>query len=146
MNIRNIDIQLTDARAGLSRAHASDAGLRPALHRGRETRPAYARIRAYRRAYGALGGLRGSLVCSRSGLARSRGVCVLNDPGVIDPGYQGDVGVVLFNASDEPVSFAAGDRIAQLLIVPVATPDVTVVESFDAPTERGVDGFGSTGV
>ena len=145
MNIRNIDIQLTDARAGLSRAHASDAGYDLRCIEDVRLDP-HTRVFVPTGVRMALSEGYAGLVCSRSGLARSRGVCVLNDPGVIDPGYQGDVGVVLFNASDEPVSFAAGDRIAQLLIVPVATPDVTVVESFDAPTERGVDGFGSTGV
>lgn len=145
MSLRKIEVRFTDEHAGFSRAHESDAGYDLRCLKKVWLEP-YARVFVPTGVRVAIPEGYAGLVCSRSGLARSRGVCVLNDPGVIDPGYQGDVGVVLFNASDAPVSFDAGDRIAQLLIVPVATPLPIVVDAFDAPTERGMDGFGSTGV
>lgn len=87
------------------------------------------------------------LVCSRSGHAANHGVFVLNAPGVIDPGYRGEVGVVLMNLGENIARFQAGDRIAQLLIVPA--PSFTLVQNknaFTTETDRGEHGFGSTGV
>jgi dUTP pyrophosphatase len=86
------------------------------------------------------------LVCSRSGLALKHGVFVLNAPGVIDPGYRGNVSVILFNVGPTNFHIAPCDRIAQLLIVPVA--DAVLAQNKNAlaaPTERGDGGFGSTG-
>ncbi len=81
------------------------------------------------------------LVCDRSSLAR-RGLKTAG--GVIDAGYRGELGVVLWNISDKPQHVKAGERLAQLLIVPVAAPAVREVPNLDA-TARGVNGFGSTG-
>lgn len=78
----------------------------------------------------------------RSGLA-SRGV--VTSLGTIDNGYRGDVGVTLFNHSQNCVFINHGDRIAQLVVCPVAYPEVVEVEEL-SETERGADGFGSTGV
>lgn len=89
------------------------------------------------------------LICPRSGLALKSGITVLNAPGVIDPGYRGEVCVVLMNLSNEQFSVCPGDRIAQLLIVPTRTFRVFEwdgVPSDFFTTERGEDGFGSTGV
>lgn len=84
------------------------------------------------------------LVCSRSGLAAKRGVFVLNSPGIIDPGYRGEVGVVLHNSGAFPFQVSIGERLAQLLIVKLAT--VTFKEADDlGDSERGMRGFGSTG-
>ena len=86
------------------------------------------------------------LVCSRSGLALNHGVFVLNAPGIIDPGYQGDVMAILMNVSDRDFRISAGDRIAQLLIL--ETPDIVLVQNenaFDHTSSRGEGGFGSTG-
>lgn len=86
------------------------------------------------------------LVCSRSGLALNHGVFVLNAPGIIDPGYQGDVMAILANMSDKDFRITTGDRIAQLLILEV--PQVKLVQNenaFDHTTSRGEGGFGSTG-
>jgi dUTP pyrophosphatase len=86
------------------------------------------------------------LIAPRSGLAINHGITVLNAPGVIDPDYRGEIKVILYNAGDEPYIVATGDRIAQLLIVKLAMvtlephPDLALDE-----TERGSDGFGSTG-
>ncbi|HEX8084685.1 MAG TPA: dUTP diphosphatase, partial [Solirubrobacteraceae bacterium] len=84
------------------------------------------------------------LVLPRSGLAARHGVGVVNGPGLIDPNYRGEVKVVLINHSAEEFSADAGDRIAQLLVVPFAAPPVEVVSELSA-TERGEGGFGSSG-
>jgi dUTP pyrophosphatase len=85
------------------------------------------------------------LVLPRSGHASRHGIGVVNGPGLIDSGYRGEISVLLINHGDAEVSFARGDRIAQLTIVPVPSIEWTEVESLDV-TERGDGGFGSTGV
>lgn len=84
------------------------------------------------------------LVHPRSGLARRHGVTVANAPGTIDAGYRGEVQVLLCNLGDEPVTLAAGERVAQLLLQPVGLAPATEVTELDA-TDRGEGGFGSTG-
>jgi dUTP pyrophosphatase len=83
----------------------------------------------------------------RSGLAFKHGVTVLNTPGTIDADYRGELQVLLVHLGDEPLEIACGDRIAQLVITPVAQAAVVCVRSVDAlgQTERGDGGFGSTG-
>jgi dUTP pyrophosphatase len=80
----------------------------------------------------------------RSGLALRHGVTLPNAPGTIDSDYRGEVQVILHNGGHEPVVIRRGDRIAQLVIAPVAQPEWEEVESLDA-TERGEGGFGHTG-
>jgi dUTP pyrophosphatase len=80
----------------------------------------------------------------RSGLAARHGVGMLNGPGTIDEDYRGEIGVVLVNLGQEPFAVARGDRIAQLVVTPVAKVEVVEVEELDA-TDRGAGGFGSTG-
>ncbi len=83
-------------------------------------------------------------VVPRSGLALQKGVTVLNAPGLIDSGYRGELKVLLINHGAETVTIARGERIAQLVIQPVAS--VTLVEVERLPdSARGVGGFGSTG-
>ena len=84
------------------------------------------------------------LVTPRSGLAIKHGISVVNGPGLVDPNYRGELKVVLINLGDEPFHGEAGDRIAQLLIVPFAAPPVGIVDTLD-DTERGTNGFGSSG-
>lgn len=81
----------------------------------------------------------------RSGLALKSGITVLNTPGTIDAGYRGDIGVILFNTTDEPFEVAAGDRIAQAVVQRVERIVFETVDSLDE-SERGTNGFGSTGV
>lgn len=64
--------------------------------------------------------------------------------GTIDCGYTGSIRVVLFNHSNQDVTLQAGQKIAQLVILPIVTPDVEIVAHLD-DTERGTGGFGSTG-
>jgi dUTP pyrophosphatase len=80
----------------------------------------------------------------RSGLAARHGVTVVNSPGLIDSGYRGEIRVVLLNTDREQVFVAeAGERIAQLVVLPV--PEIELVELEELPeSERGVRGFGST--
>jgi dUTP pyrophosphatase len=84
------------------------------------------------------------LVVPRSGLAARHGISLVNGPGLIDPNYRGEIRVVLVNHGEARFEAVAGDRIAQLLLVPFLTPDVSVVDEL-SPTERGENGFGSSG-
>ncbi len=80
----------------------------------------------------------------RSGLAARQGISVVNSPGLIDPGYRGEIRVVLLNTDTEHTFVAEpGDRIAQLVVLPI--PELELVEVDELPTtERGVHGFGSS--
>jgi dUTP pyrophosphatase len=80
----------------------------------------------------------------RSGLALRHGVTVLNTPGTIDSDYRGEIKVVLANFGDADFVVRPGDRVAQLVIVPIARAALRVVVSLDA-TARGDGGYGSTG-
>jgi dUTP diphosphatase len=85
------------------------------------------------------------LVLPRSGLAARHGIALVNAPGLIDAGYRGEVRVLLLN-TDRAARFeiAAGDRIAQLLLISVRTPDVVEVDALTG-SDRGAGGFGSSG-
>jgi len=80
----------------------------------------------------------------RSGLAAKAGITCLNTPGTIDSDYRGEVKVILANLGDEDFVIRRGDRIAQLVIAPVAQAAWSEVASLDE-TARGAGGFGSTG-
>jgi dUTP pyrophosphatase len=80
----------------------------------------------------------------RSGLAIREGVTCLNSPGTIDADYRGEVRVVLANLGAAPVVIRRGDRIAQIVVAPVARAVFEVVDELPA-TSRGEAGFGSTG-
>ena len=79
----------------------------------------------------------------RSGLAAKKGVVAAF--GTVDMGYRGEIGVTLFNHSDKPVSVAAGDRIAQIVLAPVFRANPVETHGSLSETERGEGGFGSTG-
>lgn len=81
----------------------------------------------------------------RSGLALRHGVTVLNAPGTIDAGYRGEVGVILVNLGAEPFTVEKGMKVAQVVVASVVRAEVVEVAETDT-TERGADGFGSTGV
>jgi dUTP pyrophosphatase len=86
------------------------------------------------------------LLLPRSGLALEHGLTVLNSPGLVDAGYRGELQVILLNTGREPVVLHRGQRIAQLLIQPVAA--VSLVEVDELPSShdgRGAAGFGSSG-
>lgn len=84
------------------------------------------------------------LVAPRSGLAARHGISVVNGPGVVDSGYRGEIKVILINHGPGPIELSRGDRIAQLLVVPVELPELVEVD--ELPTSvRGTGGFGSSG-
>ena len=80
----------------------------------------------------------------RSGLAARHGVTVVNAPGTVDSDYRGEILVALVHLGDEPLVLRRGDRIAQLVVAPVAAVAVEEVANLDE-TDRGAGGFGSTG-
>lgn len=82
----------------------------------------------------------------RSGLALKRGITVLNTPGTIDSDYRGEVGVILINHGDTPFVIEPGDRIAQMVIMPVIVGHFFATGGVLSSTDRGEGGFGSTGV
>ena len=83
-------------------------------------------------------------VFARSGLASKAGLAPANKVGVVDSDYRGEIMVALHNHSQSTVTVKGGDRIAQLVIMPVVTADYIEAEDLSG-TERGVGGFGSTG-
>jgi dUTP pyrophosphatase len=85
------------------------------------------------------------LVLPRSGLAREHGIALVNSPGLIDSGYRGEIRVLLLNTDPaETFRLAPGDRIAQLLVTPVASAEPVEAEAL-AESARGAGGFGSSG-
>jgi dUTP pyrophosphatase len=85
------------------------------------------------------------LVLPRSGLAREHGIALVNGPGLIDTGYRGEVRVLLLNTDPaETFRVEAGDRIAQLVLTPIALAEPVEVEALGDST-RGEGGFGSSG-
>ena len=85
-----------------------------------------------------------ALVFARSGLGIKHGVTLSNGVGVIDSDYRGEIRVGLTNLSDTPYTVMPGDRIAQLVVAPVARPELVWTDCLDG-TGRGDGGFGSTG-
>ena len=81
----------------------------------------------------------------RSGLAAKHGITVCNSPGTIDFGYTNTIGVILINLSNEPFTINPGDRIAQIVLNKFETIEWEEVDTLD-DTERGLNGFGSTGI
>ena len=127
-----------------TRAHDGDAGLDlyacEAAHLGPGERWSVGTGIAVEIAVGHAG-----LVLPRSGLAREHGITVLNSPGLIDSGYRGEIGVLLLNTDPAEVfRIEAGDRIAQLLVLPIAPVEPIEVEGL-AESARGGGGFGSSG-
>jgi dUTP pyrophosphatase len=83
---------------------------------------------------------------SRSGNSL-RGLVVANSPGTVDPGYRGEVGVIMQNTTNKPMVVGANSKIAQMVLAPFITMSEAVVKEGEAPmnTARGGSGFGSTG-
>ncbi len=84
------------------------------------------------------------LVFARSSLGTKRGLAPANKVGVIDSDYRGELMVMLYNHSQSAQQISPGERVAQLLVVPVFTPGFEVAEAL-SDTDRGAGGFGSTG-
>ena len=86
-----------------------------------------------------------AVIAGRSGLGVKKGVSLANGIGVIDSDYRGEIQVCLINRGDEPFEVRRGDRIAQMMFLPVLSAAFLPVDSLDE-TDRGTGGFGSTGV
>ena len=86
-----------------------------------------------------------AIVAARSGLGIKKGVSLSNGIGVIDSDYRGEICVGLINHGDEPFEVRRGDRIAQMMFLPVALANFIVTDTLDE-TERGSGGFGHTGI
>jgi dUTP diphosphatase len=137
-------VKLSDKATLPTRAHDNDAGLD--LHAAESARLAPgARVSVGTGLAVQIPEGVGGLVLPRSGMAIKHGVTLVNSPGLIDPGYRGEVRVLLLN-TDSSVEFqiTPGDRIAQLLLVPVVHATPLNAEALDDST-RGEGGFGSTG-
>lgn len=86
-----------------------------------------------------------AIVAARSGLSVKKGICLANGIGVIDSDYRGEICVGLLNTSKDPFTVCRGDRIAQMMFLPVYQARLLEASSLDE-TARGAGGFGSTGV
>lgn len=86
-----------------------------------------------------------AMILPRSGLGHKHGIVLGNLVGLIDSDYQGPLLVSMWNRGDTDFVIEPMERIAQMVIVPVMQPTFHVVEDFDAASERGIGGFGSTG-
>jgi dUTP pyrophosphatase len=84
-------------------------------------------------------------VVPRSGLALKHSLSVLNSPGTIDSDYTGEIGVILVNHGETDYTVQPGERIAQMIFMPVIQAELSFVDEFRSQTERGSGGFGSTG-
>lgn len=127
-----------------ARAHPGDAGLDLAAAEAAELAPG-ARAAVPTGVAVAIPSGHAGLVVPRSGLARRHGVTVANAPGLIDSGYRGELMVLLVNLGDAPYRIAPGDRIAQLVVVPVSLATARAVDALPPSDGRGAGGFGSTG-
>lgn len=136
--------KLTDGAVLPSRAHDGDAGLDlyscESAHLGPGERWSVGTGCAVEIPEGHAG-----LVLPRSGIAREHGIALVNSPGLIDSGYRGEVRVLLLNTDPaETFRVAPGDRIAQLVISPIALLEPVEAESL-SDSSRGGGGFGSSG-
>ena len=84
------------------------------------------------------------MVVPRSGISIKKGITLVNDIGIIDEDYRGEIGVILMNEGREEFTVKQGDRVAQMVIIPYVQPTLVFVDELDE-TERGEGGFGSTG-
>ena len=134
---------LDDGATAPTRAHDTDAGLDLYSSRGCPINPGERRLVSTGVHVAIPPGYVG-MICPRSGLAHKYGLTVLNAPGIIDAGYTGEIKVNLHNAGPGFSGVNAGERIAQLVITPIANAQLVQVDALGA-TERGENGHGSTG-
>jgi dUTP pyrophosphatase len=141
----SLRVRRLDPRAVLpTRAHAGDAGLDlhtlDAFELGPGERAQIATGIAIALPPGTAG-----LVLPRSGLAARHGIALVNAPGLIDEGYRGELRILLLNTDrTETFRAQAGDRIAQLVVVDVESPEIVEADDL-GDTTRGIGGFGSSG-
>ncbi len=126
------------------RAHPGDAGLDLCALNAVEIAPGQ-RVKVATGIAVELPAGHAGLIVPRSGLAAKHGLSIVNAPGLIDEGYRGELQVLLLNTDQEaPICIAAGERIAQLVVVAVSTPQLVEVDELEESV-RGEQGFGSSG-
>lgn len=86
------------------------------------------------------------IIVPRSGLGARKGIVIGNLTGVVDEGYQAEIMVSVWNRSEYKYTINPGDKICQMLFMPVFSPEFQIVQEFSDGTARGIGGFGSTGV
>lgn len=86
-----------------------------------------------------------ALLVPRSGLGIKHGIILANTIGVIDSDYQGEIGIGIYNRSAQAYTIEPGERICQMMFVPVTQATLTLVDEFSIDSERGAGGFGHTG-
>lgn len=143
LNVVQVEIKLLNPAAKVpDYKHLTDSGMDVASIENVTIAPrSFAKIKT-----GIAVGLPGGYelqVRPRSGLQCVQGI--VGGWGTVDEGYRGDVGVVLYNHTDEPFEVKVGDRIAQVVVAPVTRAKIKVVDEFEGSTDRGDRGFGSTG-
>lgn len=143
----DLAVQVLDSRATVpQRAHSGDAGLDLSILDDVRIEPG-ARARVGTGLAIAVPEGYAGFVVPRSGLAARLGLSIVNTPGIIDAGYRGELQLLLLNTDrTDAIELDAGERVAQLLIVPVALSPVVVVDALpEASDARGTGGYGSTG-
>lgn len=134
-------IMLDEGAYAPVRAHKTDAGLDlKAMHNARVPGRGSAVIRTGTHVQ--LPEKTAGLLVSKSGLNVNHGI---ESTGLIDEAYRGEILVKLYNHSPESYQVQAGDKISQLVVIPVCCDDVEIVNSLDMDTDRGENGFGSSG-
>lgn len=145
IEVQDLPFLRLDPRAEVPRrSHATDAGLDLVAIEERDLLPGQRAAVPTGLAVAIPHGFAG-LVVPRSGLALRHGVTVANAPGLIDAGYRGELRVLLVNLGEGAYHVAPGDRVAQLVIVPVVLASPSDVEVLPPTDGRGTGGFGSTG-
>jgi len=86
-----------------------------------------------------------ALILPRSGLGIKHGIVLANTIGVIDSDYQGEIGIGIHNRGQAPYTIEPGERICQMMFVPVVQVALEIVRDFSQESERGAGGFGHTG-
>ena len=135
-----MEVMLDNGSYMPSRGHSTDAGLDLRTPKA-VTVPAYGSVAVDTGVHVALPYGCAGLLVSKSGLNVRHGI---TSTGLIDEGYTGSIVVKLYNNKGEDYAFEAGDRISQLVVIPVICEQLEQVSAFNA-TERGDNGFGSTG-
>jgi dUTP pyrophosphatase len=145
--VKRIAVKVDDPKYMPSRAHADDAGydLRAKLPDGPVIIEPGQRMTVDNGVYLGLPVGYEAQVRPRSGLARKAGLTIVNSPGTVDAGYRGELSTILLNTGDNPIQIEDGDRIAQMVIHRLPLVGLDLVDDLDA-TDRGANGFGSSGV
>lgn len=152
--MQDIEIKILDSRVGAtalfplpSRLTAKSAGVdlriisdEPILIKAGETRLLGTGLAFYINNPNFAG-----MILPRSGLGHKHGIVLGNLVGLIDADYQGELMISVWNRSDTDYTIQVGERVAQYVIVPIATPNFSIVSEFSHNTERGAGGFGHSG-